>query len=79
MRELLAAYAHRAWSGWMSYLFSKCETQPDGRVYLPSWAVERWKRQLTTPYADLSEEEKATDRQEADCILEVIYEAMRRP
>lgn len=68
LREQLAAYAHEAWSGWMRYLFSKCDAQWNGRV-IPPWAVERWQRQLATPYAELPEEEKASDRAEADTIL----------
>ncbi len=64
-REALAEYAHAAWSGWMHYLFSKC----DGSV-IPPWAVERWKRQAATAYPDLPEEEKDSDRAEADKILQ---------
>lgn len=75
LRETLADYAHDAWSGWMNYLFSKCETTPSGRVIIPAWAVERWRRQLITPYRDLPEDEKKSDRQEADRILAIIKEA----
>lgn len=51
-REALAAYAHEAWSGWMRYLFSKCE--PDllsAGAVIPRREVERWRRQMATPYA----------------------------
>ena len=71
LREQLAALAHEQWAGWMEYLFSKCEDYADGEggLHLPQWAVERWQRQVGTPYADLSEKEKENDRQEADRVL----------
>ena len=72
-REELAAYAHDAWSGWMDYLFSKCVTN-EGIVgiVMPLDCVDRWKRQAATPYADLPEEEKASDRDEADKMLAIV-------
>jgi hypothetical protein len=70
-REQLAAYAHEAWSGWMEYLFSKCDKQKY-ELIIPAWAVERWGRQMHTPYADLSDKEKESDRAEADKMLAII-------
>ena len=56
----------------MAYLFSKSQTNADGTVTLPAWAVERWKRQVATPYANLTEAEKDSDREEADRVLAII-------
>jgi Lar family restriction alleviation protein len=70
-REALAEYAHDAWSGWMEYLFSKCDQTGNTYATIPTWAVRRWQRQMNTPYADLPEEEKESDRLEADRIIEV--------
>lgn len=77
LREQLAAYAHEAWSGWMRYMFSKTETSErffsgETVVVIPRWAVERWQRQMSTPYADLPEAEKKSDRKEADEILAIV-------
>ena len=72
LREGLAALAHEQWSGWMEYLFSKCEAYQAGTMLIPHWAVERWKRQMKTPYADLLEEEKESDRKEADRVLAML-------
>lgn len=81
IREALAEYAHEAWSGWMQYLFSKSDgPTPDhglGRlrkgsfIILPE-CVERWQRQMNTPYAELPEYEKALDRTEADRMLAIM-------
>lgn len=63
--ERLAEAAHVAWSGWMEYLFEKSQRNDDGTVSIPAVLVERWQRQMRTPYADLPEGEKASDREEA--------------
>lgn len=79
VREALAEYAHAAWSGWMKYLFEKGHIHDTGICVLPHWAVERWTRQMNTPYADLSEEEKKSDREEADRMLAVCKRAQGAP
>ena len=70
--EALADYAHKAWAGWMKYLFEKSEKNEDGTVTIPAWAVERWQRQVETSYEQLPESEKASDRKEAKEILDII-------
>lgn len=80
--EALANYAHEAWSGWMKYLFSKCRPGTDylgmsgymanGSLVIPKESVERWRRQMNTPYAELPEREKESDRDEARKMLAVL-------
>lgn len=70
--EKLAAYAHDAWTGWMKYLFSKSIINDDGTATIPKWAVDRWTRQCDTTYEDLPEEEKTSDRNEADKIISIM-------
>ena len=72
IKEQLAEYAHNQWSGWMKYLFSKGEFNVDGTWTMPKWAVERWTRQMNTDYKSLSEEEKDSDRREADGMLNIL-------
>ena len=82
VRERLADYAHEAWSGWMKHMFTigtllndkwmSPEPGQQAKLLLPEWAVERWRRQMNTPYAELPESEKASDRKEADEILTII-------
>jgi hypothetical protein len=72
-REQLAAYAHKAWSGWMEYLFSQCKYDVETDTYIiPQWAVNRWQRQILTSYSDLPEQEKDSDRAEADKMLAIV-------
>jgi len=70
--EKLAEYAHKAWSGWMKYMFSKCQHGDDFTLTIPRWAVNRWTRQSQTDYADLPESEKSSDRDEAREILDIV-------
>ena len=80
LREQLSAIAHEQWSGWMEYLFSKCvnPVEPDtGTVVIPKWAVDRWTRQMKTPYSQLPEDEKESDRMEADRAIEVFKQNVK--
>jgi len=67
IREQLADYAHDAWSGWMRYLFDNWNQTN----------IDRWRRQMTTPYAELSEKEKESDRKEADRIMEIVNKELK--
>jgi hypothetical protein len=76
--ESLAGYAHEAWSGWMKYLFEKSLTGSSGNSILPGSAlipkslVNRWRRQMKTPYDELPENEKDSDRKEALRMLRIV-------
>lgn len=80
IREELAAYAHKAWAGWMKYLFSKCDaTMPNilsalnsKSLIIPAEFVERWVRQMNTPYSELPEDEKESDRKEAEKMMAIM-------
>lgn len=70
--EALSDYAHMTWAGWMTYMFSKSTKNKDGSVTIPAELVERWSRQVGTPYWSLPENEKESDRAEARKILEIV-------
>ena len=72
MKELLAAYTHDTWSGWMKYLFKKSVLSDEGAYIIPKNLVDRWTRQMKTMYEDLPEHEKESDRKEAETILSII-------
>jgi ribosome modulation factor len=75
MRELIAAVQHEIWAHWMKYLFSKCPLNDQGQRVIPAELVERWQRQIDTPYAELSGMERDSDRRQADKVIR----AMQRP
>lgn len=70
--EHLASAEHVSWARWMAYLLSKCERHEDGSATIPAWAVAGWQRQVETPYAQLSGQERQADREEVAHILPAI-------
>ena len=78
-RERLARYAHEAWSGWMPYLFSRSANNADGPVTIPADLVDRWRRQMGTPYELLPPTEQDSDRAEADAMLTILSLARPTP
>lgn len=74
--EALAEKEHASWARWMHYLFSKCTRQYDGTYVIPHHLVTRWRFQIETPYAELSEQEKQSDRDEVAHILPIIHAYM---
>ena len=63
LRERLAALEHEQWAHWTRHLLD----------HLTPENLERWRRQIATPYDQLSEPEKQRDREWADRVLEVIH------
>ena len=74
MREELAATQHDIWAHWMKYQFSVCIENEDGSLTIPAEKVERWKRQMNTPYFELTEKEKESDRHQADKVIKTMME-----
>ncbi len=77
-REQLAAVQHEIWSHWLRYMFTQCEEEAceyieqESFLVIPKDKVARWKRQMETPYAKLSEEEQQSDLEQADKVLAVL-------
>ena len=79
LREKLAYIEHQRWADWQEYQFNLCKPQDSGRgvgkpinLVIPSELVERWGRQINTPYSELSEKEKDSDREQVDRYLPLI-------
>ena len=70
--EALADKEHASWSRWMDYLFSKCTFTMHGDAIIPMELALRWKIQANTPYEQLTEREKQSDRDEVAHILPII-------
>ena len=79
LREALAAVSHEIWAHWMRYQFSCCRANEDGTLTIPAERVARWGRQMDTPYAELPEGERPSDREQADKILAVLYRGRQEP
>lgn len=62
LTEELAKIQHEIWAHWMAWQFKCGEFKDDGSFVIPPEKVKRWSRQASTPYAELSEQEKESDR-----------------
>jgi hypothetical protein len=74
--ETLAALEHERWSHWQEYLHSLCRPGDGGDLIIPAELVARWTAQLSTPYADLAEQEKDSDREQVSRYLPSIEAAL---
>lgn len=63
---------HDRWARWQKYMFSKGVVDSDGVFHLPKEFVDRWFRQVDTPYSELSEPEKESDRKETRNYLPLV-------
>lgn len=73
-REQVAAVVHDVWARWVQHLFASGEIDTEGKMTIPASDVTRWQRQIETPYAELSDEEKAKDQEVADKIIAAMGE-----
>ena len=60
--EELAELEHIQWAHWTRYMLNNLTPEN----------IERWKRQIDTPYEELSEEEKNSDRKWARKVLDIV-------
>ncbi|QOT19786.1 hypothetical protein [Paenarthrobacter sp. YJN-5] len=75
--EITAAVEHARWAHWQKYLHEQCSALEDGSLVIPSHLVRRWEQQIATPYADLSDQEKNSDRDQAQEYLAALIQAHR--
>lgn len=74
--ETLAAIEHERWADWQKYLHSQgTEHHDTGAIVLAGERVESWERQILTPYAQLSEAEKQSDRDQVMRYWPVLVDA----
>lgn len=68
--EQLAAIEHQRWADWQewcnSVLRENCPSSELGKV------LERWDKQIATPYSKLTEKEKQSDREQVIRYLPII-------
>jgi hypothetical protein len=78
LMERLATLEHERWSHWQRYMHGKSTKQPDGSLLIPPDLVKQWERQLSTPYSELTEKEKESDREQVRKYLPILVEALSR-
>jgi hypothetical protein len=77
--EEFADEIHEVWASWAGYMLMDVGIQnEDGSITIPKSSVERWNRQMTTPYSELSEKEKNSDRQIARNLIKRMVDGKRR-
>lgn len=74
--EQLAAIEHERWAHWQQYVHDQCERQDDGSLVIPAELVARWQVQIETPYAELTEREKDSDREQVRRYLPVVVDVL---
>ena len=77
--EKLANIEHERWSHWQRYLHSRCERAVDGSLKIPAELVRRWESQMGRSYAELSDEEKESDREQVRRYLPTIIQLLGSP
>lgn len=74
--EELASLEHERWSHWQRYLHEQCVPGTDGSLTIPGDLVRHWTKQMNTPYTQLSEKEKDSDREQVQRYLPIIAAAL---
>ena len=70
--EQLAAIEHERWAHWQRYMHEKGNRQHDGSLTLPADLVIKWDRLINTPYEQLTEKERESDREQVRRYLPLI-------
>jgi hypothetical protein len=74
--ETLAAIEHDRWAHWQRYMHAQCRPGADGALVIPAELVARWTQQLSTPYIELPEPQKESDREQVRRYLPAIEAAL---
>jgi hypothetical protein len=76
--ENLAHIEHERWSHWQTYMHSMGVRQADGSLLISRDLVDRWDRQRSTPYAELSEREKESDREQVRKYMPLLLSTLSK-
>lgn len=73
LREQLAAIEHERWSDWQKWCHQVLRENMGANADLEK-VLERWDKQIATPYAELSDQEKTSDMEQVDRYWNLIEE-----
>ncbi|MCK5602218.1 hypothetical protein KAR91_10125 [Candidatus Pacearchaeota archaeon] len=71
--ERMADVVHQVWCVWMEYMFKQGHVSSFKEFVISPEPHGRWRRQMITPYAQLSEGEKQSDRDIARRYLNIAW------
>ena len=74
--DRLAAVEHERWAHWQQYLHDQCQRAEDGSLVIPAELAARWSTQIATPFTQLSETERESDRDQVRRYLPLIIDAL---
>lgn len=74
--EQLALIEHDRWAHWQRYMHSQGIRLADGSLLIPPELAERWERQMATGYADLTDKEKDSDREQVKKYLSLLLKTL---
>jgi hypothetical protein len=70
--EHLAAIEHERWSHWQRYMHEKAYRNDDGSLTIPADLVSRWDRLMSTPYSQLTDAERESDREQVRRYISLL-------
>ena len=66
--ESLAEFFHNQWIHWMKYMIPIIEENNEETVE----SINKWKKQMKTPYKKLTNKEKESDREQVDKFFDFL-------
>ena len=75
--ENLAAIEHERWAHWQRFMHEQGKRQSDGSLLLPADLIAKWDRLIKTPYAQLTEKERESDRDQVRRYLPIVAKAYK--
>lgn len=74
--DRLAAVEHERWAHWQKYVHDQGHLQPDGSLLISPDLVARWQHQIVTPYGELTDKEKESDREQVRKYLPIVLDLL---
>ena len=73
---------HERWARWQKYMFSKAQIvlgndDEENAIQIPIEYWKHWQKEIDTPYSDLNEETKESDRKETRNYIPLLQQALK--